>query len=52
MIQLLPALPDAWQKGNVKGLKPQSPQLQKVYEYDIKTKAGRIYVIKTFKEKL
>ena len=28
-----------------KGLKPESPQLQKVYEYDIETKAGRTYVI-------
>lgn len=28
-----------------KGLKPESPQLQKVYEYDIETKAGRAYVI-------
>ena len=28
-----------------KGLEPQSPQLPKVYEYDIETKAGRTYVI-------
>ena len=28
-----------------KGLDPQSPQLPKVYEYDIETKAGRTYVI-------
>ena len=35
----------------VKELKPQSPQLQKVYEYDIETTVGKIYVINTIKRK-
>ena len=34
-----------------KTLTPQSPELQKVYEYDIETKAGKIYVLNTIKEK-
>ena len=34
-----------------KTLTPQSPELQKVYEYDIETKAGKTYVLNTIKEK-
>ena len=34
-----------------KEITPQSPELRKVYEYDIATRAGKIYVINTITEK-
>ena len=34
-----------------KGVSAQSPKLQKVYEYDIETKAGKSYIVNTMKGK-
>ena len=34
-----------------KGVSAQSPKLQKVYEYDIETKAGKSYIVNTIERK-
>ena len=34
-----------------KGVSAQSPKLQKVYEYDIETKAGKTYIVNTIEGK-